>query len=161
MKRVLLVLLMVMVIGNAWALNTTIAPIKQKNLPIEYIDCSGGTQSISQMIQYNIKYLSTAEDQIEAIEFGFVSYGVWGDLLDFSYGFGGDSTRPGERMKKTWNMPRDKGYEIASGYIFLNRIHYENGKTWTADRNEIQSELSKIRPGFDLNKLTPKYENAR
>jgi hypothetical protein len=118
-----------------------------------------GSQYTTQGIHHDLKYVNSAKKTIVAIEFGLVSFDIFNDFADRTYG-----------IDKNFDKRFQEGTKEASGgwvaralnesfhwtgVVWVKRVRFENGEIWKADEQSIVAELKKIQANFDASVLAP------
>ena len=156
---VLLMFLSLIVCANSWAISPVAKIIKQSNIPIvikSYNVDREDNRLNGFSIKHEISYKNTGKQRIEAIEFSFVSFDVWNEFLNKLDGVSMSANDVGDSEKGTWIVRPYGAFSFQTGFVYVNRIRYEDGIIWIANRQEIRDELKTIQVNFDIKNLESK-----
>jgi hypothetical protein len=159
MKRLTLIFACILFTFST-SLNAKVKPvckiIPQTDLPI-------------QMRKYNAKYIEgeishefygtvISERKIIAVEFCFVSYNIWDEYLGRLNGVSIMEMPKDHIVYGTWTHNCYGDFGFHTGFVFLNKVRYEDGEIWISDKNEVLQELRKFDENFDMAKLERKED---
>jgi hypothetical protein len=118
-----------------------------------------GSQYNSEGIHHDLKYANTAKKTIVAIEFGVVSFGIFNDFIDRTYGIDRKIDKKFQDGSKgsegSWVARALNDTFHWTGVAWVNRVRFENGEIWKADEQSILAEMKKIQANFDAAVLAP------
>jgi hypothetical protein len=111
-------------------------------------------------IYYVVEFSNKSGRRITAIEFGLVSFDVFNEFLDWAHGltvFADRGLSEDARYQQTqWVSPSANGIAQFTGVAWVNRVRFESGEIWVADRQPVLERLRQIQPTFDASILERK-----
>jgi len=104
-------------------------------------------------IRHTVAYENAGDRTIAAVEIVLVSFDVWNEFLDRTAGLTIRDLLPGAADRRTWVDQAEADYSFQTGIAYVNRVRYDDGSFWSADRRAVTAELKKLQPDFDAANL--------
>jgi hypothetical protein len=168
MKKIIAVFfifLSFMLSTQAWAIKpVTIKPvtkiISQKDAPLKIILYLAFYQDAGSHgkkgIQHEVQYKNTTDQTIVAVQIEFVSFNVWNEFLDRTAGISTKSISPGALDTNIWIATAYEDFSFLTGFAYVGRVRFSDGRIWSADLSVIAKEMRKIQRDFDVQNLKSK-----
>jgi hypothetical protein len=100
-------------------------------------------------IRHDVEYRSRATQKIVAIQFGLVSFDVWNQFLAYTAGLSTEEVNPKARKRNEWLTPSDAATGFLTGVVYVDRVRFESGEIWIADKEQILTAMRAIQKDFD------------
>jgi hypothetical protein len=158
MKEKIIVLFITFLISvPAYAIEPVTNIIEQKNAPLKITLYSasyrGGGNYTSEGIRHSVIYRNVTIEKIAATEIGFVSFNVWNEYINLTRGTSISEIMPDGTGEGIWTANAYGDSAFLTGFAYVSKVRFVDGRIWTADLNALVLELRKIQQDFDLQKL--------
>ena len=130
------------------------SPLKITDYKAEYKKRGAFTGDIQEGIYQNVEYQNTGDKVIVAVRITFISFSVFNEFLDRTYGIEIDDMPAGKTGKGTWIARSLADFSFLTGLVYVDAIRFGDGTIWKADMETIGQELQKIEADLDLSKLS-------
>ena len=101
-------------------------------------------------IHHQAGYVNRTDRLIVAMRLGFVSFSVFNEFIDRTYGVDISDVKPGEEGGGLWVERFARAdFSFLTGVVFVDRVRFEHGDIWVADREAVVSQLREVQQDFD------------
>lgn len=101
-------------------------------------------------IHHQAGYQNRTDRQIVAVQLGFVSFSVFNEFVDHTKGVAVSDIEPGEEGTGLWVAQFGRAdFAFHTGVVYVDRVRFENGEIWVADRGPILDQLRQVQADFD------------
>jgi hypothetical protein len=127
--------------------------VAQPNAPLVIASYSARyherSQYVTEGIHHAVQFENKSGRDVEAVQFGFVSFDVWNRFLDRTNGLSIKTITAGKAERGTWVATALSDFSFLTGVAYINRVRFSDGTIWTADMDAVVEELRKIETDFD------------
>ncbi len=164
MKTRLLIFIVMFMHGfAAAALEPVTKIIAQPTSPLTVMSYTAkyqeGGRYTTEGIRHNVQYENTSDSQIVASQIGLLSFDVWNEFLDRTGGVSIKDIGPGGMESGAWVARAYADFTFLTGFAYVGKVRYADGRIWEADLDAIANEVRKIEQGFDVEKLKGKEDD--
>jgi len=107
-------------------------------------------------IRHEVEYRNRSTQKIVAIQFGLVSFDLWNEFLARTAGLSTELISPRARERGAWSTPNDSAFAFHTAVVYVDRVRFESGEIWIADRDAIVTAMRAIQKDFDPANLNKK-----
>ena len=129
------------------------APIQVTAYRAEY---SKRSNDAPEGIRHEVEYRNRSNQKVVAIQFGLMSFDLWNEFLARTAGISTEQVSPRARERGAWTTATDSAFAFHTAVVYVDRVRYESGEIWTADRDLIVAAMRAIQKDFDPANLNKK-----
>jgi hypothetical protein len=131
--------------------------VKQSESPIEITRYKAAFSRDDYGINHSARYLTHGDRLIVAVRFGFVSFNIWNEFIDKSGGIAikdiAPTTGKVSTDNGTWNFRCRGEGEFHVGFVYVERVRFENGEFWECDKEAITAQMQEFEENFSIENL--------
>ncbi|MCS4054104.1 hypothetical protein [Salinibacter ruber] len=94
------------------------------------------TENQGKVVEHRVSYVHQADTAVLGVEFGFIEYNLFRDLLDYSLVIETETTKNGKHEATFVNSPRG-AFSFHEGVAYVSRVRLANGEVWEADTDDV------------------------
>ena len=141
-------------LGSSQSLETRTIYTSQPDAPVEVSFYTARYRERSperpEGIHHQAGYMNRTGSSNRGCATGIRSFSVFNEFIDRTYGVDISDVKPGEEGGGLWVerfAPAD--FSFLTGVVFVDRVRFENGDIWVADREAVVSQLREVQQDFD------------
>lgn len=120
--------------------------IEQDKAPIKIVeyDAKSVRGSSRDKVVHTVQYMNQDSNSVTAIEFGFVSFGPFYELLNATSGLTMEGVPPAKyetKPKSTFHFQHIRAYAVYNGLAYVSRIRFAGGRVWTAELDSVAQQI--------------------
>ncbi len=113
------------------------------------------TNNSAEGVRHEIEFRSRSTQKIVAIQFGLMSFDVWNEFLARTAGLTTEEVGPKARKRWAWLTPTDEAIAFLTAVVYVDRVRFESGEIWMADKEQVLAAMRAIQKDFDPANLSP------
>ena len=107
----------------------------------------------SEGIRHELSYRNASEKKIVALRFGLLAFNIFNEFQDRLGGFTIEDVAVGETESGVWVASALAEAAFYTGVAYVDKVRFEDGVIWSADGDEILSQLREIETDLDAEAL--------
>lgn len=107
----------------------------------------------SEGIRHELSYRNASEKKIVALQFGLLAFNIFNEFQDRLSGFTIEDVAVGETESGVWVASALAEAAFYTGVAYVDKVRFEDGVIWSADDDEILSQLREIETDLDAEAL--------
>jgi hypothetical protein len=117
-----------------------------------------GTATAMPGVRHDVEYRNRSGQRVVAIQFGLVTFDVWDEFLGRTAALTVQPLGVRSRDRGIWTTPSEAAFAYRTAVVYVERVRFESGEIWTADRETILGALRVIQKDFDEANLAKKED---
>jgi hypothetical protein len=93
-------------------------------------------------IRHSAKYQNVSDQPIVAVGIRFISYNVWDEAMGSLSGIALRELVPEASETGSWAQSRPAAFTFLTGFAFVDKVRFDDGKIWRADTEAIFKEIA-------------------
>ena len=138
-------------------LRTSSRIVEQPDAPVQIVASSSEYQKRTnegpEGIRHELEFRSQATQKIVAVQFGLISFDIWNEYLARLAGLATEELNPKARKRGVWLTATDQAVGFLTAVVYVDRVRFESGEIWIADRDQILTAMRAIQKNFDPENL--------
>jgi hypothetical protein len=106
-------------------------------------------------VRHQLEYSNRSTQKIVAIQFGLISFDIWNEFLARTAGLATEDVGPRARKRGVWLTPTDAAIGFLTAVVYVDRVRFESGEIWIADKEQVLTAMRAIQKDFDPANLNP------
>ena len=95
-------------------------------------------------IAHTVAYRNTIGQRVVAVQFGFVAFNVFDEVLEYRAGLTLRELDAGADRTDRWVFRGPARFSFLAGAVFVHKVRFESGEIWRADMETVIESLGAI-----------------
>jgi len=109
-------------------------------------------------VRHDVEYRNRSGQRVVAVQFGLVTFDVWDEFLARTAGLAVQPLGARSRDRGIWTTVTEAAFAYRTAVVYVERVRFESGEIWNADRETILGALRVIQKDFDETNLAKKTD---
>ena len=107
----------------------------------------------SEGIRHSLNYRNVGDRKIVAVQFGLLAFNIFNEFQDRLGGFTIEDIDVGSTEDGAWVANALAESAFYTGVAYVSKVRFEDGEIWTADDDEVLSQLREIEQDLNIEAL--------
>ena len=105
-------------------------------------------------IRHILEYRNITDKKIVAAQFGLLAFNIFNEFQDRLGGYTIENITPQELVSGEWLASALAESAFYTGVAYISKVRFEDGEIWTADLDDVTSQVQEIEASFSADSLT-------